>query len=87
MPGDGKIGYVPQGNHLISCIRPENLMLAMPEATTAEVELAAKRAHAHDFISALPRGTTIIGDQGVLLSGGNGSGSRSRALLMNQLCC
>lgn len=62
-------------------------MLAMPEATTAEVELAAKRAHAHDFISALPRGyDTIIGDQGVLLSGGQRQRiAIARALLMNPI--
>ena len=34
-------------------------------------KVAARRAHAHDFIAALPRGyDTIIGDQGVKLSGG-----------------
>ena len=79
-----QIGYVPQETILFHASVRENLMLAMPEATTAEVELAAKRAHAHDFISALPRGyDTIIGDQGVLLSGGQRQRiAIARALLM-----
>ena len=75
-----KIGYVPQETILFHASVRENLMLSRPDATDAEVKLAAKRAHAHDFISALPRGyDTIIGDQGVLLSGGSASASPLRA--------
>ena len=37
----------------------------------AVIELAARRAHAHEFISQLPDGyDTLIGDQGLRLSGG-----------------
>lgn len=37
----------------------------------AEIEAAAKAAHAHEFISALPQGyDSKVGEQGVMLSGG-----------------
>jgi ATP-binding cassette subfamily C protein len=66
-----QIGYVPQETILFHASVRENLALAKPDAAATEIELAASRAHAHDFISALPRGyDTIIGDQGVKLSGG-----------------
>jgi ABC-type multidrug transport system fused ATPase/permease subunit len=40
-------------------------------ATQAQVEQAARAAHAHAFISQLPQGyDTVIGDEGVRLSGG-----------------
>src|SRR6202012_3310989 len=42
-----------------------------PDATMAEIEQAAKRARAHDFISRLPKGyDTLVGERGVKLSGG-----------------
>lgn len=49
----------------------ENLRYARPDATDAEVELAAKTAYAHDFIRMLPQGyQTHLGDSGLGLSGG-----------------
>jgi ATP-binding cassette subfamily C protein len=66
-----QIGYVPQETILFHASVRDNLILAKPDATADELELAVERAHAQDFISALPRGyDTIIGDQGVKLSGG-----------------
>ena len=44
---------------------------ALAGADPAALEDAVRRAHAHDFIAALPRGmNTLVGDDGVLLSGG-----------------
>jgi ABC-type multidrug transport system fused ATPase/permease subunit len=80
-----QIGYVPQETILFHASVRENLNLANPNASSAEIELAAKRAHAHDFIKALPHGyETLIGDQGVKLSGGQRQRlSIARALLNN----
>ena len=39
--------------------------------TKKEIDEAARRAHAHDFIMAQPNGyETVVGDKGCLLSGG-----------------
>lgn len=49
----------------------ENLQYGQLEATNEEVEAAARAAHAHDFIMALPAGyQTELGDAGAGLSGG-----------------
>jgi ATP-binding cassette, subfamily B, bacterial MsbA len=48
-----------------------NIAYGRPEVAAADVERAARMAHAHDFIAALPQGyDTVIGEKGVLLSGG-----------------
>lgn len=62
---------VPQTIHLFNATIRENLLLARPEATEAEMIEAARRAQIHDFIAALPDGyDTRIGEQGLRLSGG-----------------
>jgi ATP-binding cassette subfamily B protein/subfamily B ATP-binding cassette protein MsbA len=49
----------------------ENIAYGRPDAPDAEVEEAARRANAHDFIAALPDGyETVVGERGVRLSGG-----------------
>jgi subfamily B ATP-binding cassette protein MsbA len=48
-----------------------NIAYGRPEVAAAGVERAARMAHAHDFIAALPLGyDTVIGERGALLSGG-----------------
>jgi len=48
-----------------------NIAYGRQGATKEEIENAARRAYAHEFIAPLPRGyDTIIGEQGVGLSGG-----------------
>ncbi len=65
------IGYAPQETILFHASVRDNLTLANPSASDAAVKLAARRAHALEFINALPEGFgTVIGDQGVKLSGG-----------------
>jgi len=79
------IGYVPQETILFHASVRENLTFANPAAAESEMETAARRAHAHDFIIGLPDGyQTIIGDQGVKLSGGQRQRlGIARALLAN----
>ncbi|MEM6709664.1 MAG: ABC transporter ATP-binding protein [Pseudomonadota bacterium] len=49
----------------------ENIRLAKPDATDAEIITAATAANCHDFISALPKGyDTGVGEIGGALSGG-----------------
>ena len=66
-----KIAVVAQDTMLFAGTVEENLRLGRPDATTDELEAAARAAYAHDFISSLPDGyQTSIGERGVQLSGG-----------------
>jgi ATP-binding cassette subfamily B protein len=65
------IAVVPQDPALFHRSIAENIGYARPDATPDEIALAARRARAHDFISALPKGyETLVGERGVKLSGG-----------------
>jgi ATP-binding cassette subfamily C protein CydD len=65
------VAWVPQNPYLFHGTVADNIRLARPEAGLSEVENAARRAHAHGFIEALPRGyETLIGERGARLSGG-----------------
>lgn len=49
----------------------ENIAYGRPDATRAEIEQAARLAHAHSFIERLPDGyATLVGERGIKLSGG-----------------
>jgi ATP-binding cassette, subfamily B, bacterial len=66
-----QIGVVLQESVLFGATIGENIAYGKPDATEQEVEDAAREAHAHDFIMALPDGyETIIGERGGTLSGG-----------------
>ena len=66
-----EIAFVADDSFLFSDTVAANISYARPDATLEEVEAAAKRAQAHDFITALPEGyDTIIGERGLTLSGG-----------------
>jgi len=65
------IGIVQQDVYLFSGTVFENIRYGRPTATREEVVEAAKRAGAHEFISALKDGyDTYVGERGVKLSGG-----------------
>ncbi len=65
------ISVVEQHTHLFNATIRENLLIARPEASQAEIEEAARQASIHDVIEALPQGyDTWIGEQGLKLSGG-----------------
>jgi ATP-binding cassette subfamily B protein len=61
----------------------ENIAYGRPEATSEEIEAAARQACAHEFIMRLPRGyETVVGERGSTLSGGERQRiSIARALL------
>jgi ABC-type multidrug transport system fused ATPase/permease subunit len=66
-----EIGVIAQDPFLFSATVRENLTFGRPDATDEEIEEAARRAMAQDFIERLPEGyDTVIGERGITLSGG-----------------
>ena len=66
-----QIGLVPQDGIIFSENVLENIRYGRPEATEAEIKLAAEAANATGFIDKLPKGfDTNLGEKGVQLSGG-----------------
>jgi ATP-binding cassette subfamily B protein len=65
------IALVPQDPVIFAASARENIRFGRPDATDAEIEVAAQAAAAHDFIEALPDGyDSYLGERGVMLSGG-----------------
>lgn len=65
------IAYVPQDPSMFHRSIADNIRFGRPDATDAEVQRAARLAHAAEFIDALPDGYgTLVGERGVKLSGG-----------------
>lgn len=65
------IAYVGQRAHLFRATLRENIRMARPGATDAEVEAAARAAHVTAFADLLPQGLdTLLGEGGWGLSGG-----------------
>ncbi|EDK72318.1 ABC transporter-related protein [candidate division TM7 genomosp. GTL1] len=65
------ISYVPQEPILFHRSLRENIAYGKPQATLEEVQAAAERAHAAEFIEKLPLGyNTLVGERGIKLSGG-----------------
>jgi ATP-binding cassette subfamily B protein/subfamily B ATP-binding cassette protein MsbA len=80
-----RIAIVLQEPVLFSGTIADNLRYGRLDATREEIEEAARAAHAHDFISRLPKGyDTAIAEAGASLSGGERQRlSVARAILKN----
>jgi ATP-binding cassette subfamily C protein CydCD len=66
-----QIAVVAQDTYLFYGSVADNLRVARPAATFAELESACRAANAHQFIVDLPNGyDTYIGERGIRLSGG-----------------
>ena len=73
-----QIAWVPQHPYLFAGTVAENIALGAPDATRAQLELAARRAGAAEFIATLPAGfDTVLSERATELS----SGQRQRLAL------
>ncbi|PSM16979.1 ABC transporter ATP-binding protein [Nitratireductor sp. StC3] len=79
------IAYVSQQPYLFEGTIRDNIRYGRPDASDAEIEAAARQAHADTFIAALPLGyDTQVGENGMTLSGGQRQRlSIARAIVRN----
>ena len=67
----GRVTLLSQQPRIIHGSVADNIALALPRATTAQIARAAELAHISEFIAALPDGLdTMLGEDGIGLSGG-----------------
>ena len=80
-----QIGIVTQETILFDDTVSSNIAYGRPDASRADIEAAARAAHAHEFITTLSQGyETMIGERGQRLSGGQRQRlAIARALLKN----
>ena len=80
-----QMALVPQDVILFGGSIGENILYGRPTATKEEIEEAAKKANAHNFIMQFPEGyNTIVGERGIQLSGGQRQRvAIARAILKN----
>ncbi len=78
-------GVVWQENILFHDTVLNNIRYSKPQAKKETVIVAAKQAHAHDYIEKFPKGyESIVGDRGIRLSGGEKQRvAIARALIKN----
>lgn len=79
------IAMIPQDPSLFHRTLMENIRYGLIDATDEEVIEAAKKAHAHEFISKLPQSyMSPVGERGIKLSGGQRQRiAIARAILKN----
>jgi ABC-type multidrug transport system fused ATPase/permease subunit len=79
------VAVVSDDPFLFSASVAENIAYAQPDAPIGDIEEAARRAQAHEFVARLPQGyDTQIGERGLSLSGGQRQRlAIARALLAN----
>ena len=66
-----QLGVVPQETVLFHDTVRANIAYGRPDAGFEEIVRAARAAHAHDFVTAMPNGyDTVVGERGSHLSGG-----------------
>lgn len=66
-----QIALVPQDVILFAGTIKDNIAYGKPNATDAEIEEAARKANAFDFITSFPdKFATLVGERGIQLSGG-----------------
>ena len=66
-----KVALVTQDTYLFNESLRANILIARPDATSAELDEAVRRASLGPFVDALPEGlSTPVGERGVRLSGG-----------------